>query len=1276
MDPNLLNILQRKPVVEKAEGVKIRVGQAGKEAIRNDESKVIETKVVDRRGDTFFNREEFTERLKQSKMSKVVSKIDTMPAKPVVPDTLPISKKTVTKLPSKIVLEEEEELAKPLAKPEVKATAKLVIEGEDESPPLLIESDDEEILVPMPESAKQKRTYAKREKQYVDLGPIDMIRIGDTIIKDRLPKEQEKVDIKVSSYFMNNREYFINFINSLFEPYREITMDETKNITCDTIGQDTGEVSLLTHQRIVRDYINLYTPYRGLLLFHGLGSGKTCSSIAIAEGLKSSRQVIVMTPASLRRNYLEEIKKCGDLIYRKNQFWEFIPTGGNAKKEQVLAKALGFVDKLGREETDFIRKQGGAWLVNVTKPSNFETLESEEKKSLDRQIDAMIERKYKFINYNGLRRDRFRDMTNNYENNIFDDSVVIIDEAHNLVSRIVNKINKMSKTMIKEMESNTSGFDKPLPTSLALQLYEFLLRAKNCRIVLLSGTPIINYPNEIGILFNILRGYIKTWQFRLDTDVPGKKITKETIGQLFSADKTVDYVDYQPTSRVLTITRNPFGFESKITGSGYKGVTGEKKERVDPETGAKVLDERGMMSDEEFIKKIVSKLMKEDIKPVQQGSSFTANLALPDKLEEFTNYFLDKTTGAVTNIEKFKKRIMGLTSYFRSAQEELLPRYDKVKDTTIDSIPMSMYQFKVYEAARHEERKAEKPTKGKVDTSGLFKDSSSTYRIFSRMACNFVMPAEIGRPIPKKFRAKAIVDATGTASASATATATEVKKGGQNGGETPPDEEPVGDALEEPVGEALEEEIVVAPKAKVKKTVKFVSPLALAKAKTETTLTTALEATATALDLPEEDILEGLDLTEDEFVLPEIKDEDAKNRDEDELEGDEVLELAGDATYKAEITKALQLLKRNAKIYLSPTDPRGLQKLSPKFLRMLENIQSPENPGLHLIYSQFRSMEGIGIFTMVLEANGFARFKIRRSGTDGWDLDMAEEDIGKPTYALYTGTEEAEEREIIRNIYNGAWKYVPTNIARKLARISNNNNMGEIIKVLMITAAGSEGINLRNTRFVHIMEPYWHPVRVEQVIGRARRICSHQDLPPELQTVEVFIYLMTLTPEQLKSDEAIELKLKDQSRFAPYRPLTSDENLFEISTIKEGITNQLTKGIKESSIDCAVHVKSSRKEGLQCLSFGNPKPNSFSYNPSYAKDENDTVSTLNKTTIKWEGRELMDKNGRKFVINEQDNYVYDYESYIAAKTIPGANPIRIGRYVVINGKGKIEKLAS
>jgi hypothetical protein len=46
---------------------------------------------------------------------------------------------------------------------------------------------------------------------------------------------------------------------------------------------------------------------------------------------------------------------------------------------------------------------------------------------------------------------------------------------------------------------------------------------------------------------------------------------------------------------------------------------------------------------------------------------------------------------------------------------------------------------------------------------------------------------------------------------------------------------------------------------------------------------------------------------------------------------------------------------------------------------MLENIQDPEYQGLHLVYSQFRTAEGIGLFTLVLNKNGFARFKIKKT---------------------------------------------------------------------------------------------------------------------------------------------------------------------------------------------------------------------------------------------------------------------------------------------------------
>ena len=73
----------------------------------------------------------------------------------------------------------------------------------------------------------------------------------------------------------------------------------------------------------------------------------------------------------------------------------------------------------------------------------------------------------------------------------------------------------------------------------------------------------------------------------------------------------------------------------------------------------------------------------------------------------------------------------------------------------------------------------------------------------------------------------------------------------------------------------------------------------------------------------------------------------------------------------------------------------------------------------------------------------------------------------------------------------------------------------------------SEPVSLKNVRYVHITEPYWHPVRIEQVIGRARRICSHQDLPLSERNVKVFIYLMSFTQQQLDDEASVKLKLKD-----------------------------------------------------------------------------------------------------------------------------------------------------
>jgi hypothetical protein len=338
--------------------------------------------------------------------------------------------------------------------------------------------------------------------------------------------------------------------------------------------------------------------------------------------------------------------------------------------------------------------------------------------------------------------------------------------------------------------------------------------------------------------------------------------------------------------------------------------------------------------------------------------------------------------------------------------------------------------------------------------------------------------------------------------------------------------------------------------------------------------------------------------------------------------------------------------------------PEALQTYSPKFLHILENIQDPQYQGLHLLYTQFRTAEGVGLFTLVLNKNGFTQFKIRKNTAGLWQIDIPEADEGKPTYALYTGTETVEEKEIVRKIYNGEWDDIPDSISSVLKSKYRNNNMGEVIKVFMITSSGSEGINLRNTRYVHLMDPYWHPVRSEQVIGRARRICSHKDLPPALQTVEVFVYLMVFSESQLKSDEAIELKRKDLSKSLPKTPQTSDQYLFEISEIKANLTNQLTDVIKESAFDCYIYSNG------KCVNFGDPSIDKFSYVPDYAQQQNDTTLQANKIAIKWVGKPVT-INGVKYVyrrISDKVLNIYDFKSYEAALTDPTIVPVQIGTY--------------
>ena len=88
---------------------------------------------------------------------------------------------------------------------------------------------------------------------------------------------------------------------------------------------------------------------------------------------------------------------------------------------------------------------------------------------------------------------------------------------------------------------------------------------------------------------------------------------------------------------------------------------------------------------------------------------------------------------------------------------------------------------------------------------------------------------------------------------------------------------------------------------------------------------------------------------------------------------------------------------------LAPTHLTGerLKQYSPKFHRILENLSSEENFGTHLVYSNFRTLEGIGILKIVLEANGFVEFKIKKVGAEYVITTPIEKLKNFPSFALY-----------------------------------------------------------------------------------------------------------------------------------------------------------------------------------------------------------------------------------------------------------------------------------
>lgn len=285
----------------------------------------------------------------------------------------------------------------------------------------------------------------------------------------------------------------------------------------------------------------------------------------------------------------------------------------------------------------------------------------------------------------------------------------------------------------------------------------------------------------------------------------------------------------------------------------------------------------------------------------------------------------------------------------------------------------------------------------------------------------------------------------------------------------------------------------------------------------------------------------------------------------------------------------------------------ALYTSSPKFLTIIMNILRSSGPVL--VYSNYVLMEGLQIFKVYLKYFGFTGFKDLNSGNDGF------------RYIEYHGGIDKEER--FKNVeqYN----------------VKENIN-GKIVKIIMISPAGAEGLSLFNTRQVHIIEPYWHEVRIKQMIGRAIRLCSHRLLPKAERHVEVFRY------------KSIRISLN--------KKITTDQLIESIARSKEGLLQSFEDAIKEASIDCELYkAHNLLVNDYKCFKFDEKSLFDDQIGPAYKDDiiddmrmDNGSNSVNSKTirvkVIKIKAVIVIEKEGTNIKYSPEKQFWYNPETHV------------------------------
>ena len=1086
---------------------------------------------------------------------------------------------------------------------------------------------------------------------------------------------------KQKGFIPATRRAFGYFIYDKYRRYMLKAMDKLDPNACKSLGDSSTVTQIYEYQKFVRDYISFMTPYRGVLVYHGLGSGKTCTAIAASEALLSSggkQRIIVMTPFSLRKNFIQQITFCGFRHYRLLNYWTPHEYRASDGKNALWLFATSVMRV---PETYLVARRGKAlriWIPDLNKPQseeNYSKLGGAEQAEIRQQIyETLVYDPAKrkngliwFVNYNGLTATKLLELACDPTGNPFDNSVIVIDEVHNMVRLMQGVIDPyLKKITVGELEAErkgdakyldpdqiTSGKWRPKYCGKTMNykrgylFYRLLLQAKNSKIIGLSGTPLINFPEELGILANILHGYNFLYRTSIQkvSEVNGNKRIVDGFKMMAEGNDPgnfCEHIDYY--NALIDDRRAEIEFQFTFLPEGYRKVQGQLGVERIPFTEELPTVEQKLASIRECINKVLKTVnpmlslrrpiveKAEPLLPVMGEPSVPETPPLDDS---FKGRFIGPDGVSLINEQVLFKRLSGLVSFYKGSRKDLMP---EVVEDTVVKVPMSLDQQKKYVEIRLaeikvEEQKAKQKRQGAAEVAATRSDegelkklsSSQNYRMASRQACNFVFPDGFTRPRPM--------------------TVDQMKQADEFGGSVEDllgeDQAPEASAL---VGTSAEEAAASAnDRREAEEARQDDERVSTEQEKAEIE---AVRKQLTNQGKPAGEIAAAIKTIQERYEserrgelvvaadVPELTEEPAATLSPQQKRC--LANMLPGETYQAAINRAKECLLTLGASKLLLKDPEHpgqspLERCSPKYKSILEHIE--DIPGSSLVYSQFLGMEGIGIFTIVMQANGYDPIRIKSEGGQ-FVFDEATEisirkgpGVKQNRFILFTGGEAEEIRKINIDLFNAKFGELPPQISRVLQEsgftADIGNKHGELCRVFCITAAGAEGLSLKNVRGVHIMEPYWNDVRMAQVKGRAVRICSHQELPLKERNVRVYTYMAVYSdeaqttrgdpregermkwaiPQEIWNRDGINRATAESYGISTRRDdyaLTSDERLFYISEKKKKLVENLIIVMKSAAADCLLNYEENKDGTFVCRMLGNE--GDFLYHPNLQRD--------------------------------------------------------------------------